>query len=63
MKCTNCGSKTRTIDTRQYIEPDSSFYWVSRRTKCNICNSIQKTVEVPQEIWDKIFESYNQHKP
>jgi len=61
MKCPNCGKKTRTIDTRQYIEPDADFYWVFRRTKCNECLTITRTVEVPQETWTKVFDFYNAH--
>jgi transcriptional regulator NrdR family protein len=63
MKCPNCASKTRTIDTRQYIEPNADFYWVFRRTRCNECLTITRTVEVPQETWTKVFDFYNANQP
>jgi len=63
MKCPNCSAKTRTIDTRQYIEPDADFYWVFRRTRCNECLTITRTVEVPQETWTKFFDFYNANQP
>jgi transcriptional regulator NrdR family protein len=61
MKCPNCSAKTKTVDTRQYVEPDGDFFWVARRTKCDGCGLITKTVEVPQETWTKVFEFYNRH--
>jgi hypothetical protein len=63
MKCPNCSSKTRTIDTRQYIEPNADFYWVFRRTRCNECLTITRTVEVTQETWTKVFDFYNANQP
>ena len=63
MKCPNCGKKTRTIDTRQYIEPNADFYWVFRRTRCGECLTITRTVEVPQETWTKFFDFYNANQP
>jgi len=59
MKCPKCSAKTRTIDTRQYIEPNADFYWVFRRTRCGECLTITRTVEVPQETWTKVFDFYN----
>jgi len=63
MKCPNCSAKTRTIDTRQYIEPNADFYWVFRRTRCGECLTITRTVEVPQETWTKVFHFYNANQP
>jgi transcriptional regulator NrdR family protein len=63
MKCPNCSAKTRTIDTRQYIEPNAAFYWVFRRTRCGQCLTITRTVEVPQETWTKVFDFYNANQP
>ena len=61
MKCPSCNGKTRTIDTRQYIDPSGDFYWVSRRIKCGHCDTIRRTVEIPQETWTKVFDFYNLH--
>lgn len=61
MKCPSCGEKTRTVDTRQYSEPDGDFFWVSRRIKCFECGLITRTVEVPQATWTKVFDFYNLH--
>jgi len=63
MKCPNCASKTRTIDTRQYVEPGGDFFWVFRRTRCGQCLTITRTVEVPQETWTKVFDFYNANQP
>ena len=58
MKCPTCHLKARTIDTRHYIERDMGFPWVFRRIKCGQCNGIHRTVEIPQDEYNKMFHAY-----
>jgi hypothetical protein len=58
VNCTNCNSKTKTVDTRQYLEADLGFNWACRRIKCEGCGLISKTVELPQEEYEKMYNAY-----
>lgn len=61
MNCPNCSNKTKTVDTRQYLEPNLGFYWACRRIKCEGCGLISKTVELPQEEYTKMYNAYVKH--
>jgi transcriptional regulator NrdR family protein len=65
MNCPQCGHKTKTLDTRKFLEPDGSFPWVRRRHKCTQCHQITQTVEIPQETWNKAcsYEKTNSIAP
>lgn len=54
MKCPECQSVLRTVDTRQFRDYDEGYDWVERRRACPACTYRTYTVEVPRDDFHRL---------
>lgn len=53
MNCLECGSKARTVDTRNFYDPNEDFDYVERKHLCENCGHKFQSVEVSIEEWNR----------
>ena len=56
MWCPTCEKPTQIIDSRRYQDVSGTFDFVQRQRICRPCNYRFKSVEIPQEMWDKHYK-------
>jgi transcriptional regulator NrdR family protein len=54
MKCPQCNSVYKTVDTRAFRDPERRFNFVERKRVCRECNIAIKTIEIPTDVWEKV---------
>lgn len=53
MNCKECGEKSRTIDTRNFHDPNEDFDYVERKHLCEHCGHKFISIEVDVEEWNR----------
>jgi transcriptional regulator NrdR family protein len=53
VKCPTCQDKTRTVDTRNFYDPNEDFDYVERRHMCENCGHKFQSIEVNIEEWNR----------
>lgn len=57
MWCPTCDKPTQVTDTRKYQDISRTFDFVQRQRVCRGCGWKFQSIEVPQEVWERHYNS------
>ena len=53
MRCPACQAKARTVDTRNFYDPEGEYDYVERKHLCEECGHKFQSIEVDIEVWNR----------
>lgn len=59
MRCIKCQSNTNIIDSRKYYDAEKDFDYVNRKRCCESCGHKFITIEISEETWINIHNSFS----